>query len=276
MTRFATSLAALSIALGFARAASADEPRQLARTDPAFLAGEFAGSSALALALSLGTPGAAACRWCDPPGFDASVRNSLVASDGRPAAVTSHVLALGLTPAVVIAGLGVPAFSSEHPSYALSDVIIVADATILLSGIGDFTKKVTGRERPAFHYGHQGDTEATTTSRYRSFFSLDTAWAFSIAGAGATLAAERGYGTAPWIAGAGAILGVTTGVLRMVADMHYLSDVAVGAAVGAGAGIAFPLLMHPPRASADAVPRASFAPVVTPTFVGLAGAGYLD
>jgi hypothetical protein len=37
---------------------------------------------------------------------------------------------------------------------------------------------------------------------------------------------------------------VSTGVLRLVADRHYVTDVLAGAAIGAGAGFVMPMFAH--------------------------------
>ena len=47
---------------------------------------------------------------------------------------------------------------------------------------------------------------------------------------------------APYLWGAAAAVSVTTASLRMIAEKHYFTDVATGAAIGAACGVVFPLL----------------------------------
>jgi membrane-associated phospholipid phosphatase len=71
----------------------------------------------------------------------------------------------------------------------------------------------------------------------------------------------------------------TSGVLRMVADRHYISDVIVGAAVGFGAGVGLPVLLHyrerpaPAQRSAYRV-RWTLAPLAHPDAPGLGVYGW--
>ncbi|HEX2879195.1 MAG TPA: hypothetical protein VHO25_06635 [Polyangiaceae bacterium] len=57
----------------------------------------------------------------------------------------------------------------------------------------------------------------------------------------------RGYWTAPYVAIGGGVLAVGTGLLRIGADMHWASDVLVGAAAGSALGFAVPFLLHSRR-----------------------------
>ena len=61
---------------------------------------------------------------------------------------------------------------------------------------------------------------------------------------------------------------ITTAVLRMVADKHYLTDVLVGAAVGTLFGIGLPLLLHN---ESPAAPASSLQLSPTPGGFALTG-----
>jgi membrane-associated phospholipid phosphatase len=84
-----------------------------------------------------------------------------------------------------------------------------------------------------------------------SFFSGDTSAAFAAASAAATISFQRGYRSAPYVTGAGAVFAAATGLLRSAADVHWPSDVLVGAALGTGLGLGLPLILHPRRGDLD-------------------------
>jgi membrane-associated phospholipid phosphatase len=177
---------------------------------------------------------------------------------------------LGLTPALVVGGLMVPALSEGQGSYALQDALILLNTFVLVTGLADGTKKLADRERPAVHYGRQAATEAAgqPLEAFLSFFSGDTAWAFSLAAAGTTLAALRGYESTPYIAVGGGLLALTTGVLRVGADMHWATDVITGAMVGTAVGILVPWLLHGRKTSA-VVTALRVMPSLSSTHAGL-------
>jgi membrane-associated phospholipid phosphatase len=54
----------------------------------------------------------------------------------------------------------------------------------------------------------------------------------------------RGYRWAPLAWSVGGAIAATTGYLRIAADKHWLTDVVVGALVGAGIGFALPFVFH--------------------------------
>jgi membrane-associated phospholipid phosphatase len=190
------------------------------------------------------------CRWCNPTGFDASLRDALVFDKGarKSAALVSHVFSAGVVPVAAVTALLVPALSEGKGNYALQDAWIMLNAWLLTAGVTDGTKKLVGRQRPAFYYGQQFDTEGNgnVVESNLSFFSGDTAWAFSFAAAASTLAFLRGNRLAPYIAGGGGALALGTGFLRLAADVHWTTDVIAGAVVGTGLGVALPLLLHRP------------------------------
>ncbi|MFT7579943.1 MAG: membrane-associated phospholipid phosphatase [Myxococcota bacterium] len=82
----------------------------------------------------------------------------------------------------------------------------------------------------------------------RSFASGHASFAFTGAGLTCAFHSEMElYGDGPW--GTVACIGTlatatTTGVLRMVADRHWISDVLVGGGIGFAAGYLLPKLLH--------------------------------
>ena len=231
--------------------------RPLRNTAAGFLALETAGAVAVFAAYSLaaGDP-PESCRWCNPGTFDESARDALVFGTGsrKAAATVSHVLSAGIAPAAAFTALLIPALGEGKASYAAQDAWIMLNTFLLTTAVADGTKKLAGRRRPAVHYGEQHDTEwgGNVVESNLSFFSADTAWAFSFASSAATLAYLRGNRLAPFIAAGGGAIAVVTGVLRIGADVHWTTDVLAGAAAGTGLGIALPLLLHRPAGESRA------------------------
>jgi membrane-associated phospholipid phosphatase len=238
----------------------------LKNTSPGFLALETAGALVIlgGYSIALGDP-PETCKWCEPTGFDKWVRNGLVASHPKTAGYVSHGLSLGVVPIGALAGLYGSAASEGHASTTWQDAWIMVNTFILTTGITDGTKKVVARERPGFYYGRQSETEAADhpSERNLSFFSGDTSWAFSLAACGSTLAFLHGYRAAPWIAAGTGVAASAAGVLRIVGDMHWATDVMTGAVVGTGIGIALPLLLH------GRTNEGTTSSVVTPLIGGL-------
>ena len=81
-------------------------------------------------------------------------------SDPNAPALVSHVLSIEAVPVASFVAVLVPAVAGGRGSFIWKDAWIMANAFILTTGIADGTKKLVGRQRPAFHYGVQGETEA--------------------------------------------------------------------------------------------------------------------
>jgi membrane-associated phospholipid phosphatase len=258
----ATFLLAAPPGVARAEGEAVEEPRPTLRplqnTGAAFLGMESASAIAIFATYSIaaGYP-PESCTWCNPPGFDESLRDALVLGKGsrKSAATVSHVLSAGVIPAAAFTALLVPALSQGKGSYALQDVWIIINTVVLTAGVADGTKKLVARQRPAFHYGEEHDSEwgGYPSEQHLSFFSGDTSWAFSFAASASTLAFLRGNRLAPFIAAGGGALALGTGFLRIAADTHWTTDVLAGAVVGTGLGVAVPLLLHRPIECASAL-----------------------
>ncbi len=196
--------------------------------------------------------------WCTTNGFDVALNEALVWANPRAAATTSHTFALGLAPAAAFGSLIVSATSSSHGTYAIQDSAIVLDAFLVATGANSIAKITARRQRPAFYYEREGDTEAADhpAEEFVSFYSGDTTWAFSIAASASTLAFLRRYEHAEWIAVGTGVLALTGGVLRISADMHWATDVLAGAAAGTAIGIGIPVLLHSRKHGIAVVPSA--------------------
>lgn len=243
--------------------------RALHNTDGLFLGVELAAAAIIAVVPFVVDEPATQCGWCSTNGFDRSVRRALVWDDRASAGTLSHVLSLGLVPAISWTGLLVPALTSGHGDYAVQDSLTLLSTFGLVTGVVEVIKRSSDRQRPGFHFGLQADTEAESypTQQFLSFCSGDTAWAFGLAAGGATLAFLRGYESAPYIAVAGVTVAFMAGLLRIAADMHWATDVLTGAGVGTAVGILMPTLLHSRKD--DAATNPSVVPVVASNNYGL-------
>jgi membrane-associated phospholipid phosphatase len=249
--------------------AAADRHYDLQNTSWQFLLAETGVSAVTLTAFAI--PAAETCRWCETNGFDDAIRDALRASNPRTVGHVSHVFAFGAAPLVAAGGALLPALEDRALRRAGADLWILANTLLFNTGFNEVFKRAVGRQRPAFHYGVQDETEASgmPSEENRSFFSLDTSFAFSAAACGTTLAYLHGYEIAPWILGGGATFATTAGLLRIAADMHWATDVIVGAVAGTAIGVSIPLVFHRREQSPTV---ASFQMIVLPQGVTIAGA----
>jgi membrane-associated phospholipid phosphatase len=126
------------------------------------------------------------------------------------------------------------------------DALLIAEAGVVAADLTQLTKMLVGRERPFVHALAPEDKTLTAhpSDNNLSFFSGHSAEAFALAAASGTVSTLRGYRWAPLTWSVGGVVATTTAYLRIAADKHWLTDVLVGAVVGAGTGFAIPLLFH--------------------------------
>jgi membrane-associated phospholipid phosphatase len=197
--------------------------------------------------------------------FDESARKSLrlPTSEGRYIArdASDVVLSLEATWPFFVDALITTWWYRGSPDAAAQMALVDGEALAIVTALQGVTNTVASRERPYGRIcgtpeqpGQTNDCEGNV--RYRSFFSGHTAFTFMAAGlicvhhveldllrgAGDQIACVTAY------AGAAA-----TGTLRVMGDMHYVSDVLVGAGLGTLVGLTVPLLhyRHANRAPAD-------------------------
>lgn len=187
------------------------------------------------------------CRWCEPPGFDASIRDSLRWDDSGDAHVASNLAAFVATP---VASVALLAAAGRHdgapPRDWLIDAVIVTEAAALGAVLTQIVKFSVGRERPHVHALREDDkplVENPSESNL-SFFSGHTSLAFSIATSAGTVASQRRYRWAPVVWAVGLPLAASAGYFRIGADKHWASDVLLGAVIGSAVGVGVPSLLH--------------------------------
>ena len=183
----------------------------------------------------------ARCRWCDDNALDRAARDAFRWDAVNRAATASDVTGYALVPGVA---LGLSALVATHDGrsddFVDNSIVIVQAATFALD-LNQLVKYTVMRARPA-QLAAPRDPEVVGHDVNLSFYSGHTTLAFSLATAGGMVASIRGYRWSGVVWGAGLTAAAATGYFRMAADKHYLSDVLVGALIGAGFGVAIPLL----------------------------------
>ena len=200
-----------------------------------YLVSEFALKSELA---------PSTCRWCQPTGYDGSIRDSVRWRDPSLAVSLSDIDGFVVAPVVGVALTMLASASSDgdHTARWLDDTIPVIESGVLSGVLNQIVKFNVGEQRPFVHFGdpnrkHQVDDDV-------SFYSGHTTLAFAVATSAGLVAHERHYRLEPVIWATGFTIATSTAYLRMAGDQHYFTDVAVGAAVGTAIGIAVPLGLH--------------------------------
>jgi len=210
-------------------------------------------SIAVALAAAIAHPLTSV--WKGVPSFDSGARNALRLSsyqarlDARDASDVG--LALLTTFPIVVDSMMVAYWYRGSTDVALQMGLIDAETMAVSAALQGAATFLSGRERP---YGQDCGTQlqsqsidCTTPSRYRSFFSGHSTLAFTSA---ALICAHHEaldlFDTSadPITCATAFVAAAAIGTLRIVGDMHYLSDVLTGAVVGTAVGLGIPLLHH--------------------------------
>jgi membrane-associated phospholipid phosphatase len=134
---------------------------------------------------------------------------------------------------------------------ALQMALIDAEAIAVSSALQGAATFFSGRERP---YGQncggelrEQSIDCQAPSRYRSFFSGHSSLSFTSA---ALICAHHQRldlfesAADPVTCASGLAAATAVATLRVVGDMHYLSDVLTGAVIGTAVGLGIPLLHH--------------------------------
>jgi membrane-associated phospholipid phosphatase len=224
------------------------------------------------LTTGLAAQGSVSPAWTGRNAFDDGARDLLRGrsrATRRTAGITSDALWIGLTlyPAAVesllLAGI-------VHGKSAIAfDLFMIYGESALSAGVLTvLAEGLAYRARPlasACEGDAAYDPMCGTTQLSRSFFAGHAAAAFNSAALTCLNGAELplyGSRAASIAACAGTMaLATTTGVLRIVADKHWASDVLVGSATGVATGLLVPWLLHYGR-----VRRATASWTVVPVF----------
>jgi membrane-associated phospholipid phosphatase len=188
-------------------------------------------------------------------GVDESVRSALVASSlggRRDARDASDILLTTLTSYPLIDAVLVAGWYRRSPGVAAQMALIDMEVFTITIGLTSLAKTVGARRRP---YGRVCGVERPPSTRDcdsndldYSFFSGHSSTAFAAASVNCAHHIWLGLYGAPWADALSCVAGFSvataTGVLRIVGDQHYFSDVMIGAAVGTLVGFGVPWLFH--------------------------------
>ena len=209
--------------------------------------------------------------WCKTNAFDVAMTKAFRAEHPKLPGLISHVFTMGLSPIIAFTsalsstfyicckkktGLRVVGLVSE-PQQAGQDFLVVLSCLLFALGLNSFAKLGAKRQRPCFEYNLQNITEAGLgwNEQYMSFLSGDATAAWVTCTAGICLAKlrDRAYVRAHWqyrghvsiplmpfFACLFAFLGA---FLRVVAFMHWTTDVLTGVFVGSLCGYGLPMLV---------------------------------
>lgn len=184
------------------------------------------------------------CRWCDPPGFDRRTRNALVWDGPGPARLGADILGVVAIPALALAVPNLTLIGGDPGWGDVIDVTLpVLESVLAAQVVTYFAKNAFARQRPYAHFDGVRPSMDTYEDNL-SHPSGHTSLSFAFAASAGMVARMRNVRAEPAIWGVGMTLAATTGYLRIAGDMHYLSDVLVGAAIGLGAGLTLPRLIE--------------------------------
>jgi len=204
----------------------------------------------------------ARCRVCDGPdntglpgtgtrgslnGVDAWSHDALtgwLVTRGTADAASSVVSYL-LVPAGAVIGAWTATGPHATQGAGWRAAAIVGESALVSAAVVQGIKLAVARKRPFVRYGHgetSGTYDVTDPDSHASFPSGHTALASSLGVALATTATIEESPAAPWFWGGAAVASIAAGSLRVMAEKHYLTDVAAGALIGAGCGVLVPLL----------------------------------
>jgi membrane-associated phospholipid phosphatase len=182
------------------------------------------------------------CRWCTPPSFDASIYHHLVWNDASAASNLSTLTGYVVEPLFVMSTLVIAEGDERSFRRAFDDLAPIFESATFVGLLQHLAKYSVARERPFAYFDSQAI--APTSEHNLSFFSGHTALDFAVTTSAGIVAHKRHSRAEPLIWAGGYTLGVVTAYLRVSSGAHYFSDVAAGAVIGTGVGIAVPLLLH--------------------------------
>jgi len=191
-------------------------------------------------------------RWRGGVLLDEGTRDALVASSVQgqelAATVSDALLVALLAQSAVLDGLSTP-LARGQGERAWQGELALSFALGVTMVLGEAVKGAVGRARPFERRCVEGWPlrECEGPEGFASFYSLHSAVAFTSAGFSCAMHLEHGlHGDlgADVAACSASLVGASmVGLLRIVADRHYLSDVIVGAVMGLLVGYLVPALL---------------------------------
>lgn len=125
----------------------------------------------------------------------------------------------------------------------LNDALVVGEAALMSSAIQVVTSYAIKRPRPRVYGTKAPESERNDANAGRSFFSGHTANGVAASVATAIAFHRIDEPVLGWVALGIGVLGSTMiGVSRVEAGSHFATDVLLGAAIGAGVGLAVPAM----------------------------------
>lgn len=191
-----------------------------------------------------------------PIGFDDDVRKALRADrlsvryDFRDASDVG--LSLAISWPFVSDALTTAWWYRGSREAAQEMALIDLEAFAIVGALQGATNVLVSRERPFGQGCGEGElpenaTDCAGSFHYRSFFSGHSAFSFTGAALVCTHHMENDLLGPPWDAiscAGGYAVAATTATFRVVADVHYFSDVLLGATVGTLVGYGVPLFHY--------------------------------
>jgi membrane-associated phospholipid phosphatase len=217
-------------------------------------------------------------RWTSITTFDRKARSALrFASQGNRdvARDTSDLLLTLMTNQLLFDTFIMTWWSHGKGSVAWQMGMINLEAIALNGAVNGLIAGFASRERP-YREACVGPAErqirdCRESKRYRSFFSGHTSTSFTSAGLmcahHANLPLYGGGAAEAWMVCLGGFAtAATVGLMRVMSDQHFMTDVLTGAAIGTAAGLGVPWLLHY-RGGARASERPAKAGAISIQFV---------
>lgn len=222
----------------------------------------IAGGTASSFFILPEAPGVACAPRCDRSKINALDRSSAGLYDPAWSRVGNIATAATMVlPMAVI-------FLDEGLADGLNDNLVVAEAALVTSALQILTSYAVARPRPRV-YGDEAPLDSRSDANAaRSFFSGHVGNTVATSVAALRTFQRLGKPAVGWtLLGVGLAGSTLVGVSRVAAGSHFPTDVIVGAAVGAGFGLALPAVHES---------GARIAPLVTPDTAGLSIVGSLQ
>jgi membrane-associated phospholipid phosphatase len=237
---------------------STDAPPALIWKWPRFSAADWvitAGGAAVTLSTAIVKP-RAQHSLTGPLGFDSNVREALRADRLETRYRFRDFSDVGLSLSVswpFVSDALVTAWWYRGSREAAQEMALIDLQTLAVIGaLQGTTNVIVSRERPFGRGCGQGELpgdaiDCVNSFHYRSFFSGHAAFSFTGAALICVHHVENDLLGGPWDAlscAGGYAVAATTATLRVVADVHYASDVLLGATLGTLVGYTVPLLHY--------------------------------